>query len=78
VGLVDDLDGLWAKDIFVPAPVVATEEKVSASGQHDTNVRLSAAAIAAVGCAQSGCGQCRGHMPGTSLVTSNTPVRVLS
>ena len=66
MSLVDDLDGLRPQNILVTPPVMAAEEQIGTTGKHDTDVGLSAAAIAAVGCAQGWSGQCLGHVPGTS------------
>ena len=67
MSLVDHLNGLRTKDLLVTAPVVPAEEQIGAAGQDDANIRLSVAAIAAIGHAQRWRGQCRGHVPGTSL-----------
>ena len=64
VGLVDDLLRLGSQSFLVPRPVVATELKIGSTGQDDTYVRLSATAIAAIGTAEFGGRQGRGH--GTS------------
>lgn len=65
MSLVDDTLSLRPQCVLVPRPVMPAELKISATGQYDADVGLCATAIAAIGCAQLGGRQRRGH--GTSI-----------
>jgi hypothetical protein len=75
--LVDDVLDLGTERIFVARPMMTAELQVTAGGEYDANVGLSVAAIAAIGGAQLGGRQRRGH--GTSSLGGGTlPPRVHS